>query len=133
MKILYFLILIIIQGLFTTFSNPDKDYITETENQSDFITDSTFLYARCGSMLFTSGKKGIFYSDDQGVSWKKQNNFPDVKAVKISSRDTELFVLTDHYGLYYSIDCGKTWETIEQIFEADEGMSMSESNQLPEE
>jgi photosystem II stability/assembly factor-like uncharacterized protein len=132
MKILYFLTLIIIQALFTTFNIPDKEIFSARKTET-LRADSTNVFAPCGEMIFTSGKKGLFYSEDQGLSWKKQKNFPDVKAVKISSRDTELFVLTDHNGLYYSIDCGKTWETIERVFENEEGMSMSEKSQQTKE
>jgi hypothetical protein len=96
--------------------------IMALEPETGTETDTLNHYAPCGKFLFSSGRRGLFFSEDQGKSWKKHKSFPDIKISRLSSRDTELFVFTTQYGLYYSTDCGNTWETIEQIFPQDEGM-----------
>jgi hypothetical protein len=125
MKLLYFIILIIIQGVLTTFNHPKEIQIPEPLEDLTTEIDSINDYALCGKYLFTSGKRGLLFSEDKGETWKRQKNFPAVRAVSITSNENELFVLTDYEGLYYSDNCGNSWESIKKDFEIiDEAMGI---------
>jgi photosystem II stability/assembly factor-like uncharacterized protein len=53
-----------------------------------------------------------YYSDDNGVSWKKLTSFPsDMYEIwKLASYGSEIFIATRNHGIYYSPDNGTTWE-----------------------
>ena len=71
----------------------------------------------CNDMIVTGGKDGGYFSTDKGKSWKKFKTLPEVKVVKIYTRGSEIFALSEKYGMYYSMDCGNTWESVVEIFE----------------
>ena len=71
----------------------------------------------CNGMIVTGGKDGGYFSTDKGKSWKKFKSLPQVKVVKIYTRGSEIFALSEKYGMYYSMDCGNTWESVVEIFE----------------
>jgi photosystem II stability/assembly factor-like uncharacterized protein len=110
MKILYFLLI----SHWLIFSGNTEDAALPNGDSPDYVS--------CGNLLFSAAKKGLLVSEDNGQTWKKQTNFPEIRAAKIHAEGFDLFVHADHYGLYYSADCGKTWETISKIFEYDEEM-----------
>jgi photosystem II stability/assembly factor-like uncharacterized protein len=78
-------------------------------------------FAQCKERLFAAGKDGVFISEDKGITWTKSSEIPSVNTLKISVREPEVFILVEKFGLYYSADCGNTWETITKIFETPEG------------
>jgi photosystem II stability/assembly factor-like uncharacterized protein len=93
------------------------------ENWEELLLNQEHIsgFVECDNKLFAAAKDGIFISDDDGITWNKNENFPAVRALKISAREPEVFILFEKYGLYYSTDCGNTWETITTIFSTPEG------------
>jgi hypothetical protein len=116
MKILYLLLF------------PSLYFFIEKVEDSPAFADDALNYAICEGNWFSPAKKGLLVSEDSGKTWKKLSSFPEIKAVKVDAEGTDLRVLTDLYGLYYSCDCGKTWETITEIFENNEEMVLKCGN-----
>lgn len=55
-------------------------------------------------------RKGLFYSEDDGLSWAPRNNgIQCIGITQVTSCGQALFVATDSCGVYKSLDYGETW------------------------
>lgn len=66
-----------------------------------------------GSIVYAANEYRLFQSTDIGLTWTlistSDSSFDDRRITKVFAKDTVLFIGTDWYGIYRSIDNGKTW------------------------
>jgi len=69
---------------------------------------STMAFESAAGLLYAGGKGGLFVSDDNGRTWRRAGYSSIVTSVVVSPKGTVL-IGSERFGLYGSIDHGKTW------------------------
>jgi len=60
--------------------------------------------------MTVGGENGLFYSNDMGESWHHIG--PVIAARKIDRDSNTIYLGTEHYGIYTSMDEGQTWNKV---------------------
>ena len=88
--------------------NPIDPYVADIQAVAQSNLSEPILWAG-------TWKNGLFRSDDDGLSWRKDHTFPssDVRSIRTGIQNPSLiYASTSTFGVIKSLDAGTTWHRI---------------------
>ncbi|MBU4140702.1 MAG: hypothetical protein KKA80_02280, partial [Candidatus Omnitrophica bacterium] len=104
------------EGLFTT-GNQGKAWQRIFRKVSEEAKDVGWIALDCQDLwkIYIGTKEGLYFSQDKGASWSKlRGGLPrsEVRSIAVHPSNSQVLYLANTYGLFKSIDSGRTWERI---------------------
>lgn len=104
------------EGLFTTKSQ-GKAWQRIFRRVSEEAKDVGWIALDCQDLrkIYIGTKEGLYFSQDKGASWSELRGGLrrcEVRSIAVHPSNSQVLYLANTYGLFKSIDSGRTWERI---------------------